>query len=170
MDKLMTPVFSDEAISFTRWFVSNFVVGCGAAPAIRIGGQPYGVLPTTAFSRVVWLDQRPPRIAALDPQLAYVQRLFGLLRQIDSDWAAMAAGNAHVGKSGDAHQILLDVVGLHASSVEYYARTAESSLRAFQYRESLGLRPSIHQCRHPTRPSCGCGGAHPAHGVTRHTA
>jgi hypothetical protein len=51
MDKLLAPVFSDDVVAETRSFVSNFVKGCGAVPAIPIGAQPYGVLPTTAFSR-----------------------------------------------------------------------------------------------------------------------
>ena len=39
----------------------------------------------------------------------------------------MSAGVAHVGQTGkDAHQTLLDVVGLHSGSVEYHQRYAES--------------------------------------------
>ena len=38
----------------------------------------------------------------------------------------MAADVAHVGNAGDAHQTLLDIVGLHSGSVEYHQRYAES--------------------------------------------
>ena len=126
MDKLLAPVFSDDVIASTRWFVSNYVTGCGAAPALRIGAQPYGVLPTTSFSRITWLDPRAVDSARGDVQLGYLSRLFEVLRKVDADWATMAAANSYVGKPGDAHQLLLDVVGLHASSVEYYSRSAES--------------------------------------------
>ena len=33
---------------------------------------------------------------------------------------------SYVGKPGDAHQTLLDIVGLHSGSVEYHQRYAES--------------------------------------------
>jgi hypothetical protein len=143
MDKLLTPVFSDDVIASTRWFVSNFVLGCGASPAIRISSQPYGVLPTTSFSRISWLNPRPRDFEWGDAQLAYVSRLFGLLRQVDADWGAIAATNSHVGKPGDAHQLLLDVIGLHASSVEYYSRSAESLSELFNVANLWGIGPSF---------------------------
>ena len=63
MDKLLTPVFSDETIEFTRWFFTSYVSGRGAVPALRIGGQPYGILPTAAFSRIGWLTPTPGSVA-----------------------------------------------------------------------------------------------------------
>ena len=45
MDKMMTPVFGDDAVEATRDFFTRYVSGRGALPALRIGGQPYGVLP-----------------------------------------------------------------------------------------------------------------------------
>ena len=55
MDKMLTPVFDDEIVAQARWFFANHVRGRGAVPAVRIGGQAYGILPTTAFSRIAWL-------------------------------------------------------------------------------------------------------------------
>ena len=127
MDKMLAPVFSDAAVANTRWFYTHFVSGCGPVPAIRIGGQPYGILPTTAFSRIRWLDERS--LFRPDPQLAFLRELFTILRAVDADWTTMAANAAYVGKDNDtrdAHQLLLDVVGLHPSSVEFYSRYAES--------------------------------------------
>jgi len=54
MDTLLKPVFDDDAQYYTRWFFNRFVSGRGPIPAVRIGRQPYGILPTTAFSRVQW--------------------------------------------------------------------------------------------------------------------
>ena len=62
MDKMMTPVFGDDVVEATRDFFTRYVSGRGALPALRIGGQPYGVLPTTAFSRIGWIG-RPPTVA-----------------------------------------------------------------------------------------------------------
>lgn len=139
MDKLLTPVFSDDVIDATRWFVTHHVSGRGAAPAIRIGGQPYGILPTTAFSRIRWLDpRRPGHPERPDPQIDFLRHLYAILRLVDADWTAMSAGNSHVGQKGDAHKILLDIVGLHPSSVEYHSRAAESLAQLFN---TLNLWP-----------------------------
>ncbi len=49
MDTLFTPdpgttsIFSDAAIEDTRSFFTSYVSGRGPLPAIRIGGQPYGI-------------------------------------------------------------------------------------------------------------------------------
>ena len=112
MDTLFTPnpgttsIFSDTVIEETRAFFTSFVSGRGALPAIRIGGQPYGILPVTAFSRIQWYrgDSRF-RIALSQSFLA---ALYNLLRQIDADWTTMSQNAAWVGKAGDPHQTLLE--------------------------------------------------------------
>src|SRR5436309_2472525 len=55
----------------------------------------------------------------------YVAGLVRVLALMRSDWDAMSARSAFVGQPGDAHQILLDVLGLHPASVEYHQRYAE---------------------------------------------
>lgn len=57
----------------------------------------------------------------------------------------MSAGNAHIGQTGDAHQILLDIVGLHPSSVEYYSRSAESLTELFNLANLWGVGPDFIQ-------------------------
>ena len=55
---LMSPVFEGWVDELT-WFFAGYVSGRGAIPPIRIGAQPYGIVATTAFSRISWLtDQR----------------------------------------------------------------------------------------------------------------
>ncbi len=127
LDKMLAPVFDDAAVDDTRWFLTQYVSGRGAAPAIRIGRQPYGILPTTAFSRIRWLE--PPIEldgGALDSRRPYLRRLLTLLRTIDEDWTTMSDQASFVGKPGDAHQLLLDILGLHPSSAEFHSRYAES--------------------------------------------
>lgn len=126
MDKLMTPVFDEATVEHTHWYLTNYVHGNGAVPAIRIGKQPYGILPTTAFSRLTWLAEVHRGPDRVDPRLAYLRQLHRVLARIGDDWRKLSLGAAHVGAVGDAHQILLDIVGLHPSSVEYHYRYAES--------------------------------------------
>jgi hypothetical protein len=126
MDKMLTPIFDDAAVDDTRWFFTQYVSGRGAVPAIRIGGQPYGILPTTAFSRIRWVDPPIEPAGPLDSRRAFLARLLALLRTIDEDWTTMSNGVSFVGKPGDAHQTLLDILGLHPASVEFHSRYAES--------------------------------------------
>lgn len=126
MDAMLNPVFDAADVENVYGFFTRFVSGRGAIPAIRIGRQPYGILPATAFSRMSWMTPGVmPDNTAL-PGTAFLQRLYGILRAIDADWATMARDAKHIGQTGDPQQTLLDVLGLHASSVEYYQRYAES--------------------------------------------
>ena len=59
METMIAPVFSREAIDETRAFFNRYVVGSGAVPALRVGSQPYGVLPASAFTRMAWFKQVP---------------------------------------------------------------------------------------------------------------
>ncbi|MGK2902131.1 MAG: hypothetical protein ACSLE7_04520, partial [Mycobacterium sp.] len=58
---LMNPVFHRWVDDLERFF-TRYVSGRGAIPALRIGTQPYGIVASTAFSRIAWLsrDSAPP--------------------------------------------------------------------------------------------------------------
>ncbi|MDZ4701898.1 MAG: hypothetical protein SH809_19460 [Rhodothermales bacterium] len=130
METLMQPVFSDETIEEARWFFTHFVTGRGLAPAIRVGKQPYGILPATVYSRLGWLKSGEWRLPDGVPHpegfRSFLQGLDPLLQTVRADWAAMADEVAFVGQAGDPHQLLLDIVGLTPSSIEFYQRYAES--------------------------------------------
>lgn len=130
LEEMLTPLFSRADIGATRLFFTRYVSGRGPLPAVRVGNQPYGVLPVTSFSRYQSAPQfRAPvgRVTAFPvPAANYLQRLHTLLSRMDKDWSAMSAGVARVGQPGDPHQLLLDIVGLHSGSVEYHQRYAES--------------------------------------------
>ena len=123
----------------TRAFFTSFVSGRGPLPAIRIGGQPYGILPsrrsrafsgsdrTTGFRRAVSL---------------FLGAFYNLLRKIDADWTKMSQSVAWVGKAGDPHQTLLDILALHPSSVEYFSRNAESLDLLFNMVNRFALGPA----------------------------
>ncbi len=145
MDKMLTPMFGDEMVAQARWFFTSHVRGRGAVPALRVGGQPYGILPTTAFSRIAWLaeprETRSPQLGQLGFGGAqpFMTGLARMLREIDGDWSTMAEGAAYVGKPGDAHQTLLDIVGLQSGSVEYRWRNSESLTELYNIINLWGL-------------------------------
>jgi hypothetical protein len=130
MNTLFTPnpgttsIFPDQVIEQTRAFLTSYVSGRGPLPAIRIGGQPYGILPVTAFSRIQWYRGDSPSRASVSQ--GFLTALYQLLLQLDIDWTTMKDNAAWVGKAGDPQQTLLDILALNPSSVEYYSRNAES--------------------------------------------
>lgn len=131
MESMMSPVFSDDAVKHTRDFFNRFVVAGGAAPAIRIGSQPYGILPATTLSRMEWINQRGANegvfgaVRAVEPTLAFIRQLYPILKGIDNDFRSLLSDVSFVGKTGDAHALLLDIVGLHPGSAEWSQRYAE---------------------------------------------
>jgi hypothetical protein len=123
MDTLMAPVFGADVIGQTRDFATRFVSGRGAVPPLRIGRQPYGILPVTAFSRMTWLGEERS-VAGLSGD--HLRDLYALLRAVLPEWQAMESRVRSVAEPGDdPHATLLDVLGLHPGSVEYAQRWTE---------------------------------------------
>ena len=127
LDAMMAPLIGDGDVEHTRWFFTRHVSGRGAAPAIRIGAQPYGILPTTAFSRIGWLrGEGAQRLGLSRDRVGYLLRLDAMLRRVESDWATMAAQAPAVGRGMDAHKTLLGILGLQPTSAEFHYRYAET--------------------------------------------
>jgi hypothetical protein len=121
---------SAEAFDFMRGYMLDAVGGRGPLPALRIGAQPYGVLPTTAFSRIGFSPrQDTPVLSHVAPaafSTSNLDVLAHVLRVAERDWAKLAAEANWIGRTGDPHRTLLDTLGQHPASVEFYRRNAES--------------------------------------------
>ena len=142
MESMMKPVFSRQAVKDTREFFRQYVSGRGAIPALRIGSQPYGILPATALARMQWMEPRGESgiVSRLQPgPFLFLRRLYAVLQAMDEDWKSMAAGVSFAGKAGDAHQTLLDIIGLHSGCVEFSQRYAESLEQMFNRLNLEGL-------------------------------
>ncbi len=128
MDSLMQGGFSPETLGQTRDFFNSFVSGRGPVPAVRIGNQPYGILPTAAFRRLTWMNADNNFLFANRGHLGFLRNLYQLLIKIDNFWAAnLVATVGHVAQeSADAYKTLLDVIALHPNSVEFHRRYLES--------------------------------------------
>jgi hypothetical protein len=143
MTTLLAPVFSSQDIANTRRFFTRYVSGRGPLPALRIGNQPYGILPVTAFNRLNGFAR----------EKGYLGRLYAILKRMDEDWKPLLEQVSYIGKpSQDPHQTLLDVLGLHPGSVEYYPLQADSVESKFYELafldfsialELLGLFPAV---------------------------
>lgn len=132
MDSLMNPVFSKNAVELTRGFFTRYVSGRGNVPAIRVGKQPYGILPATDYTHMQWFMPQPEghslsnATAILGSSRNFLVILYRILLDMDVAWTQLRSKVAYAGKEGDPHQILLDIVGLHPASVELYQRFANS--------------------------------------------
>lgn len=125
----LNPIFGTDAIDATRTFFTEYVSGRGPVPAFRVGKQPYGVLVTTAYSRLAWSDT--------EPDARHRRKLSSVLTSMAGDWATLAEAVPRVGSPGDPHATLLGILGLHPTSAEFYQRYAQSTEDYFN-RENLG--------------------------------
>ena len=130
MDTMLAEVFDDNAIEFVRQFFTRFVSGRGMISSLRIGKQPYGILPTSVYSRLQWRPRSVTgglsNVSIGGAGAAQLSKLYEVLMRAYGVWGNLKQKVAYVGKSGDPHQILLDVLGLHPTSVEFDQRYAES--------------------------------------------
>ena len=109
----MAPVVTEEAARQTRSFFTRFVTGRGPLPAVRIGNQPYGVLLTSDFSR--WKES------------GFHGDLHRVLAGLESIWDGIAATLPFAGKAGsDSSAVLMNLLGLHPTSVEFFQRLGYS--------------------------------------------
>lgn len=142
MKQMLSPSTSDESILLTKAFFTEFVHGRGLIPAFRVGKQPYGVLPTTAYSRWKYADPN-----------AYESKLYNnILKPLNPIWegqtGAVKSVTSMKNLSGDPKTYLVDILGLHPVSLEYYQRfTAGPYLMWNMYRfvseRSLTVDPAF---------------------------
>ncbi len=110
MGSMMNPLFSEVNQLNTRDFFNTYVSGRGSLPAIRIGNQPYGLLPTTRFSKLSY-------------SVGFYNSLHNIILSIENKWQESIfpliknIGNT---EGEDAHKVLLNILGLNPNSVEYY--------------------------------------------------
>lgn len=99
-----------------RKFFAEHVVARGSLPAIRVGKQPYGILVTSAFRR--WQPER-----VIDGEdFSFLAQAHDVLRRVEDQWQQLVPQVAHVDAPGDAFANLLNMLGLHATSVDYTRR------------------------------------------------
>jgi hypothetical protein len=111
LDQLMAETFSEAAIDEGRGHFVNLVRGRGPLSALRIGTEPYGLLPVTS------LDQwAPAEGGAIDVQMVSV------LRALRDIWRGSIAEVPRAGRSQDPDRDLLDVLTSEPASGSFAAR------------------------------------------------
>ncbi|MBV7530641.1 hypothetical protein [Chitinophaga sp. sic0106] len=135
METMMHGVFTDEDIEATRTYFNCHVSGRNTVPAIKVGKQPYGILPVTNFSKIGWFDLHTPVPGIAGTNVtgmvntgnSYLLRLYEILKKVDADFLKLLPAVSFVGKTKeDPHRVLLDVLGQNAGTVEFYQRQGQS--------------------------------------------
>ncbi|HEX5964632.1 MAG TPA: hypothetical protein VFY51_01825, partial [Pyrinomonadaceae bacterium] len=99
-----------------RKFFAEHVVARGSLPAIRVGKQPYGILVTSAFRK--WQTNR-----LIDGEdFSFLTQVHQKLSKVEDQWQQLVSQVAHVDGPGDPFVKLLNMLGLHATSVDYQRR------------------------------------------------
>jgi hypothetical protein len=135
---LLNGVLTPEQIAETRKFFLTNVSGRGPLPAVKIGRQPYGILPTTVFSKLAFPAAATHRTKLNDVLKAAAQDWHAALEHVDS--------LDNLDKPGtDRHQALLNILALHPTSAEYHFRYAQSAAA------DDSLKPALAKAATPVR-------------------
>jgi hypothetical protein len=105
LDQLMDPLLDDATIEQVRAFARESLQPAGPLPVLRVGKQPYGVLPIVAPSRL------PPAAAG-----GIADRLHGVLLRLRPFWNAAAARVPRLGATGDPDTELLQLLQMTPQS------------------------------------------------------
>ena len=111
------PFYGERMIAAARFFFTNFVFGAGPLPAIRVGDQPYGVLPVSPTSLI-----RPGRnvqYLSSDFLTNFANVLQEKIAILAPTWVQLAGNVKRAGAGVNADDRLLSVLAQQASSVEY---------------------------------------------------
>jgi hypothetical protein len=140
MEEVMDSIFTLDNIRRTQDYFTNYVSGRGWLPALRIGTQPYGILPTTAFSRFkAYPNEEIPPVKASDfanmnssslnqiLQTRFDIRLKWLLNTIREQWMGIVKQEQLKIDDFDpsettAQEHFMQLLGLQATSIEQYFR------------------------------------------------
>jgi hypothetical protein len=120
-----------EEITLARWAIPYLAVE-GPRPAFRIGEQPYGLLPTSAFS--AWVDAPADDLAPVESRI----------REWALPWRAGAAAAARLagGRVLDADiPRLVEALGVHAPTRYWNARAVADLYELQALRLMLGMEP-----------------------------
>lgn len=130
LEDMFSPLISTNAVRHVETFFSTDVLARGALPSMRIGAQPYAILPTMAFKsyRSVKKWKFPPASQVKPHADAVMAELLGRMQQ---DWLTVAQG-AQVKRAGNWNQAnpqqhFVDMMAVHPTASELHWRYAMNS-------------------------------------------
>jgi hypothetical protein len=128
---LSPPIENRNKIYDLRRFMVDYVSGRGPLPAFRAGQQPYGVLPTTAVSRIEWYSRQ--QFLDAPPVFRLLPTILEQLNILRRTWTDLSRRVSRVGFGNDPDQTLLDILALHPAPAELYMRHAATATYSRNY-------------------------------------
>jgi hypothetical protein len=125
------PTLTDAACEATRTFHRDFVRGRGPLPAIRVGDQPYGVLPVSRLADA-WKTPQGDR---------FETELLLRLRRLRAKWASCVAAVPRVGE-GPVDQATTDMLASAPVSFSVRVRSVLSGDFASIATQATGASPA----------------------------
>ncbi|MBK9014426.1 MAG: hypothetical protein IPM82_10235 [Saprospiraceae bacterium] len=125
--------FDDNTRNLLQGFFQSNVTGRGQIPAFRVGSQPYGVLVTSDLGRWQWSQGEHIR------QEKFYNNLLMRIRILSGFWRQAAASVKHAGDKNEPFQRLLEILGLEATSTDYFSRKAGVDEYVWNYYNYYGL-------------------------------
>ena len=146
MERMMREIFMTNGsgeIRKIRDFFNEFVSARGFIPAVRVGNQPYGILPTTSFNRWVFnnhttdweYDPEFPTSPAIPDEEKWYFDLLGNLKGLENMfWKQWVGPNSYqvdyinkdVSTAADpvleSQRIFMNILGLNPGAVEFDQR------------------------------------------------
>lgn len=122
MHEMMDKIFLEDDVERTGNFFADYVSGRGKLPSLRIDAQPYGIMPTTAFSRFEHHLNSP-----------FHTMLVNILKIMNEEWGVMRKSYVphayNVGADSQAH--FMEMLGLQPASVEHYIRYGANTFMTY---------------------------------------
>jgi hypothetical protein len=117
--QMLTPLVFSAAHNDTRQFFTDHASARGRIPSFRVDNQPYGVIISTAFSKWKFSTQPGKKVSNV------LKNMFEkVLLPVNNEFDKMVDHVIHAGSVGDVQKNFLEMLGLHASSVEFHQRFA----------------------------------------------
>lgn len=108
-------------------FVSTYGMARGLIPPLRIGSQPYGIMPTTAFSRFAFETEGDSHIKNNDKDFhQFAKQLYLVLKHLTNIWIKLKDKHViHSGNLGskEPEKRYLEMMGLTPVSESFFERT-----------------------------------------------
>jgi hypothetical protein len=127
LKEMLGTAFDARTIEQIQGFFQRHVTGRGSLPAFRVGNQPYGVLVTSAFDRWQWSSQE------IIEEEQFYNGLLLRLRGLMNFWKTAVLDVKNADDGSEPFQRLLEILGLHATSVDYFSRKAVADQYAWNY-------------------------------------
>jgi len=154
MEEMWDHVFTYDNIRRTESLFLNNCPARGIIPSVRVGMQPYGILPTTAYSRLKLhkdfdLNKLPSVTAVQSPialeqakQIRFDIRFHEILKILNAEWTWLREKRVEHYElleavvppgSGTPQQRFIEILGLNPTSTEYHYRYGVNITRTGVY-------------------------------------